>query len=223
VSGVSLVIPAGALVGLVGPNGSGKTTLVDLIGGLLMPQSGHIEIDGVRLERVNCPSWQSTIAYVPQQVFLFDATLAENIACGVPAAAIDHARLDTAVRLARLSECVARLPNGYQEIVGERGCRLSGGQRQRLAIARALYREASLLILDEVTSSLDSATESEIVETLHALRPDKTVLVIAHRAGALRRCDLVFELRSGKLVEHKERSGRTREEALHERHFSGGM
>jgi len=223
VSGVSLVIPAGALVGLVGPNGSGKTTLVDLIGGLLMPQSGHIEIDGVRLERVNCPSWQSTIAYVPQQVFLFDATLAENIACGVPAAAIDHARLDTAVRLARLSECVASLPNGYQEIVGERGCRLSGGQRQRLAIARALYREASLLILDEVTSSLDSATESEIVETLHALRPDKTVLVIAHRAGALRRCDLVFELRSGKLVEHKECSGRTREEALHERHFSGGM
>ena len=127
------------------------------------------------------------------------------------------------MRLARLSECVASLPRGYEEIVGERGCRLSGGQRQRLAIARALYREASLLILDEITSSLDSVTESDIVETLHALRPDKTVLMIAHRPAALRRCDLVFELRNGRLVEYQEPSGRALEAARHERHVSGRM
>jgi HlyD family secretion protein len=200
VSGVSFVVPAGAVIGFVGPNGSGKTTLLDLICGLLMPQSGHVEIDGVRLEPANCAAWQATIAYVPQQVFLFDTTLAENIAFGIPAAAIDRQRLEVAVRLARLTECVASLPHGYDEMLGERGCRLSGGQRQRLAIARALYRGASLLILDEATSSLDATAENEIVETLHALRPDRTILVIAHRGDALRHCDLVFELRNGRVV-----------------------
>jgi ATP-binding cassette, subfamily B, bacterial PglK len=200
VSGVSLVIPAGAVIGIMGPNGSGKTTLLDLICGLLTPQSGHVEVDGVRVQQANRAAWQCTIAYVPQQVFLFDATLAENIAFGVPAANIDRERLKVAVRLARLEECVANLPNGYEEMLGERGCRLSGGQRQRLAIARALYRGASLLILDEATSSLDTTAESEIVETLHALRPNRTTLVIAHRAEALRHCDLVVELRNGRVV-----------------------
>jgi ABC-type multidrug transport system fused ATPase/permease subunit len=200
VSGVSLVLPAAQIIGFVGPNGSGKSTLLDLICGLLTPQSGHIEIDGVRLGPENCAAWQSAIAYVPQQVFLFDATLAENIACGVPVAQINHERLEAAVRLARLTECVACLPHRYAEMLGERGCRLSGGQRQRLAIARALYRGASMLILDEATSSLDAAAEGEIVETLLALRPEKTILVSAHRAAAARRCDLVFELRNGGLV-----------------------
>ena len=200
VSGVSLVIPAGAVIGIMGPNGSGKTTLLDLICGLLTPQSGHVEVDGVRVQQANRAAWQCTIAYVPQQVFLFDATLAENIAFGVPAANIDRERLKVAVRLAGLEECVANLPNGYEEMLGERGCRLSGGQRQRLAIARALYRGASLLILDEATSSLDTTAESEIVETLHALRPNRTTLVIAHRAEALRHCDLVVELHNGRVV-----------------------
>ncbi len=220
-SAASMRIPAGSLVGLVGPNGSGKTTLIDLLTGLLMPQSGHIEIDGVKLEAGNCPGWQSTIAYVPQQVFLFDATFAENIACAIPAADIDYRRLEAAVRRARLSECLASLPHGYEENLGERGCRLSGGQRQRLAIARALYREASLLILDEVTSSLDSATEGEIVDTLHALCPGKTVLMIAHRPAALRRCHLIFELRNGRVVEQPDFTGRAPETARQERHGSG--
>jgi HlyD family secretion protein len=201
VSGVSLVLPARKVIGLRGPNGSGKSTLLDLICGLLIPQSGHIEVDGVRLEQGNRAAWQSTIAYVPQQVFLCDATLGENIAFGVPVAQIDHERLEAAVRLARLTECVASLPNGYAELLGERGCRLSGGLRQRVAIARALYRGASLLILDEVTSSLDAAAEDEIVEMLLALRPEKTIVVSAHRAAALRQCDLLFELRDGKIVE----------------------
>lgn len=201
VSDLSLVIPAGAIVGFIGPNGSGKTTLLDLVSGLLVPQSGHIEVDGIRLDHTNRAAWQSAIAYVPQQVFLFDATLAENIAFGIPPAQIERDRLEAAVRLARLTECVADLPNGYDERLGERGCRLSGGQRQRLAIARALYRNASLLILDEATSALDIAAEGEIIETLETLRPDKTILVIAHRTGALRHCDLVFDLRKGKIAD----------------------
>jgi ABC-type bacteriocin/lantibiotic exporter with double-glycine peptidase domain len=200
VSAVSLVLPAGAVVGFMGPNGSGKSTLLDLIGGLLTPQSGHIEVDGVRLDGTNRAAWQSTIAYVPQQVFLLDATLAENIAFGLPPGQIDPERLANAVRLAQLTDCVASLPHAYEERIGDRGCRLSGGQRQRLAIARALYRGASLLILDEATSSLDSNAESEIVETLHALRSDRTILVAAHRAGALARCDLVIEMRNGSVV-----------------------
>ena len=200
VSSVSLTIPAGAIVGLVGLNGSGKTTLLDLVSGLLVPHSGHIEVDGIHLNHANRAAWQSAVAYVPQHVFLFDATLAENIALGIPPARIDRERLEAAVRLARLTECVASLPNRYQELLGERGCRLSGGQRQRLAIARALYRDASLLILDEATSALDTTAEGEIVEMLDALRPNRTILMVAHRTGALRRCDLIFELDNGRIA-----------------------
>jgi ATP-binding cassette, subfamily B, bacterial PglK len=199
VLGASLVIPAGAIVGFIGPNGSGKTTLLDLVSGLLLPQSGHIEVDGMRLHRANCDAWQSAIAYVPQHVTLFEATLAENIAFGTPRGQIDHERLKYAVRLARLTECVAALPNGYDEWLGA-GCGLSGGQRQRLAIARALYRDASLLILDEATSALDTAAEGEITETLDLLRPNRTILIIAHRTRALSYCDFVFELSNGRVV-----------------------
>jgi ATP-binding cassette, subfamily B, bacterial PglK len=199
VLGASLVIPAGAIVGFVGPNGSGKTTLLDLVSGLLVPQSGHIEIDGMRLDRANCVAWQSTIAYVPQHITLFEATVAQNIAFGTPHAQIDRERLESAVRLARLTECVAALPNGYDEWLGA-GCALSGGQRQRLAIARALYRDASLLILDEATSALDTAAEGEITQTLDVLRPNRTILINAHRTSALRHCDLVFELCDGRIV-----------------------
>jgi ABC-type multidrug transport system fused ATPase/permease subunit len=199
VLGASLVIPAGAIVGFIGPNGSGKTTLLDLVSGLLVPQSGHIEVDGMRLDRTNCVAWQSTIAYVPQQVILFEATLAENIAFGTPRAQIDRERLESAVRLARLTECVAALRNGYDEWLGA-GCGLSGGQRQRLAIARALYRDASLLILDEATSALDTAAEGEITETLDQLRPNRTILINAHRTSALRHCDIVFSLSDGRIV-----------------------
>jgi len=199
-SDISLVIPAGTIVGFMGANGSGKTTLIDLVSGLLLPESGHIEIDGLRLDRSNYRAWQSTLAYVPQQVFLLEATLAENIAFGIPAARMDRERLEAAVRAACLTECVASFPNGYDERLGASGRTLSGGQRQRLAIARALYRDASLLILDEATSALDMSTETEITELLESLRPGRTILIIAHRTAALRRCDLVFELAGGKVI-----------------------
>jgi ABC-type multidrug transport system fused ATPase/permease subunit len=199
VLGASLVIPAGAIVGFIGPNGSGKTTLLDLVSGLLVPQSGHIEIDGMRLNRANSVAWQSTIAYVPQHPTLFEATLAENIAFGALPAQVDRERLEAAVRMARLTECVAALPNGYDEWLGA-GCGLSGGQRQRVAIARALYRDASLLILDESTSALDAAAEGEVTETLDLLRSGRTILIIAHRTNALRYCDFVVELSGGRIV-----------------------
>jgi HlyD family secretion protein len=200
ISSFSLCIPAGSAIGFVGANGSGKTTLVDLFAALLTPTSGHVEVDGIVLDQTNRSAWQSTIAYVPQDVFLLDATVAENIALGIPPERIDRKRLRLAIELARLTDCVASLPNGYEEILGDRGCRLSGGQRQLLGIARALYREATVLILDEVTSALDNAAEEEIVATLDALRPARTLLLIAHRLSALRHCDMIHQLRNGRIV-----------------------
>jgi ATP-binding cassette, subfamily B, bacterial PglK len=167
---------------------------------LLSPQSGHIEVDGIRLRDANYRSWQSTIAYVPQHVFLLEATLAENIAFGVPPAQIDRKRLHTAAQLACLTDCVAGFPAGFNERLGQTGRGLSGGERQRVAIARALYRDASMLIFDEATSSLDRASESGIGEMLQSLRVNRTILIVAHRADALRHCDIVYELAAGKIV-----------------------
>jgi ABC-type multidrug transport system fused ATPase/permease subunit len=200
-SDVSLVIPVGAIVGFKGANGSGKTTLLDLVSGLLLPQSGHIEVDGIRLRAANYRSWQSSIAYVPQHVFLLEATLAENIAFGVPPGQIDRDRLQTAAKLACLSDCIASFPAGFNERLGQGGRGLSGGERQRVAIARALYRDASMLLFDEATSSLDSASESDIGEMLQSLRVNRTILIVAHRAGALRHCDFVYELAAGKIAD----------------------
>jgi ABC-type multidrug transport system fused ATPase/permease subunit len=204
---VSLSLPAGAAIGFVGANGSGKTTLVDLLAGLLLPHSGRMEVDGIAIDPTNRSAWQSTIAYVPQHVFLLDATVAENVALGTPATQIDRKRVAAAISLARLTECVAALPSGYDEVLGERGCRLSGGQRQRLGIARALYRDASLLIFDEATSALDAVAEKEIADMLETLRPRRTVLMIAHQLSALRHCDVIHEIRNGMIV----RSGTYRE------------
>jgi HlyD family secretion protein len=200
VSNVTLRIPSGAMVGFIGANGSGKTTLVDLLAGLLVPESGHLAIDGMVVDDVNRRAWQSVIAYVPQQIFLLDTALSENIALGVTVSQIDLTRVRSAATLARLDDCVAALPNGYSEVLGERGSRLSGGQRQRLGIARALYRDASVLIMDEATGALDAAAEQAIVDTLQALRRDRTILLIAHRRTTLRHCDLIFELEAGRLI-----------------------
>ena len=202
-SDVSLVIPVGAIVGFEGANGSGKTTLLDLVSGLLLPQSGHIEVDGIRLLGANYRSWQSSIAYVPQHVFLLEATLAENIAFGVPPGQIDRDRLQTAARLACLSDCIASFPAGFNERLGQNGRGLSGGERQRVAIARALYRDASVLLFDEATSSLDSTSESDIGEMLQSLRVNRTILIVAHRAAALRHCDIVYGLAAGKIADQR--------------------
>jgi ABC-type multidrug transport system fused ATPase/permease subunit len=197
---VTLRIDAGTTVGLVGASGSGKTTLSELILGLLVPTSGTLAVDGIVLDATNRGDWQSTVAYVPQGIVVFDASLAQNIAVGVGREHLDEQRLRHAVRLAQLEPLVATFPNGYQEQLGEHGARLSGGQRQRLGIARALYRQASVLILDEATSALDRLTEDEIMSTLDALRGERTIILIAHRLSTVLRCDAIFELANGAVI-----------------------
>jgi HlyD family secretion protein len=199
IADLTLSIPSGTMIGFIGANGSGKTTLIDVVCGLLVPQSGRVDIDGVALDDANRRAWQSVIAYVPQQVFVCDASLAENVALGVKSPHIDQVRLRSAVRLARLEDCVAGLPDGYGGKLGGTGARLSGGQRQRLGIARALYRDASVIIMDEATSSLDLAAEREITDMLAELRPGRTMLLVAHRLNALRHCDVIHELENGRI------------------------
>jgi ABC-type multidrug transport system fused ATPase/permease subunit len=199
VDDVSLRIPVRAAIGLVGANGSGKTTLVDLIAGLLVPETGRIEIDGIALDDENRAAWQTRIAYVPQSIFLLDASIAENVALGISGAAIDQERLLAAAHLAQLDEFVATLPGGYGHRVGERGVRLSGGQRQRIGIARALYANASVLILDEATNALDGLTEQEMMATIGRLRGRYTIIVIAHRLSTVRACDVILEIDRGKI------------------------
>jgi ATP-binding cassette, subfamily B, bacterial PglK len=199
IDNLSIRIPARAIVGLVGANGSGKTTIVDLVAGLLVPDAGVVLVDDTVLDESNRAAWQARIAYVPQNVFLLDTTIAENIALGVPTAAIDEQRLRLAGRLAQLDEFVDALPGKYQHRVGERGVKLSGGQRQRIGIARALYTKASVLVLDEATNALDGLTEQELMSTLLRLRGHYTIVVIAHRLNMVRACDMIFELDGGKV------------------------
>jgi ABC-type multidrug transport system fused ATPase/permease subunit len=200
VDGVSLRIPVRAVIGFVGANGSGKTTLVDLIAGLLVPAQGRIEVDGIVLNEDNRAAWQARIAYVPQNIFLLDTCIAHNVALGVAAADIDRERLLAAAQLAQLDEFVATLPGGYDHVVGERGIKLSGGQRQRLGIARALYADASVLILDEATNALDGLTEQEMMATIVRLRGRYTIIVIAHRLSTVRACDVIVEFDHGKVT-----------------------
>jgi HlyD family secretion protein len=195
----SAEIRRGQVTGVVGANGAGKTTLGDLILGLLRPESGSIEVDGIALDEHNLALWRHQVAYVPQHIFLLDASILENITLGEPREAVDAQRLRAALRDASLEELVASLPGGLDYRVGERGARLSGGQRQRLGIARALYHRASLLLLDEATSALDGASEDEIIATLARLRGDHTVIVIAHRTSTLAACDIIFHLERGAL------------------------
>ena len=198
---ISLRIPKGSRVGFVGKTGSGKTTLLNVVMGLLDPASGEIRVDGHLLTSSNKRSWQQQVAHVPQSIFLTDGSIAENIALGVPADAIDIDKMRHVCRLAELAHFVEGLPQGYATSVGERGVRLSGGQIQRIGLARALYKDATVLVLDEATSALDDATEANIIEAVQRLGRRYTVLMIAHRTTTLRECDIIYKLNSGVLVE----------------------
>lgn len=198
-SGLDLTIRHGERVGIIGATGSGKSTLMDLLMGLLEPTRGVLEVDGVKIDSSTRRAWQSHIAHVPQAIYLADSSVEENIAFGTPLAAINHARVREAARQAQIAELVESMPGGYQAMVGERGVRLSGGQRQRIGIARALYKQADVIVFDEATSALDNETEKSVMASIDTLNPDLTVIIIAHRLSTLRKCDRIIELVNGRV------------------------
>jgi ATP-binding cassette, subfamily B, bacterial PglK len=198
---ISLSISQGERIALVGTTGSGKSTCSDLILGLLVPTQGTISIYGHDLhssqELIN--SWKAKVAHVPQQIYLTDASFAENIAFGIPLSSIDHERVRRSALQARISEVIESSPEGYSTLVGERGVRLSGGQRQRIGIARALYKQATLLVLDEATSALDSQTEAEVMQAIESLDRNLTIIIIAHRLSTVRNCDRIVVMDRGEI------------------------
>jgi ATP-binding cassette subfamily B protein len=198
--GLDLTIPKGARIGLVGGTGSGKSTTLDLLMGLLVPTEGEVLVDGQPMTGNLVRAWQRSIAHVPQSIYLADTTLAENIAFGIPRAAIDLQRVQDAARQAQIADFIESRPEGYEAYVGERGVRLSGGQRQRIGIARALYKRASVLVLDEATSALDNETERSVMEAIGGLQRDLTILLIAHRLTTVRHCDTIAELEDGRII-----------------------
>ena len=196
---ISLTLRKGESIALIGKSGAGKTTLVDVFLGLLIPESGDIQVDGRSVYK-SLRAWQNLIGYIPQSIFLMDDTIERNIAFGVPDQHIDRDKLKQAVELAQLSELVTQLPEGLQTNVGEHGVRLSGGQRQRIGIARALYHEREILILDEATSALDNETENLISRAIQQLSRTKTMIIIAHRLTTVEHCDRIYKLAQGRVV-----------------------
>lgn len=199
---INLTIQAGERLGIVGTSGAGKTTLADIILGLLRPHNGEFVADGTPITDENVRSWMQDVGYVPQDVFLTDSSIAENIALGIDPKHINLDKVQDAARIAQLDEFILHdLPNGYDTLVGERGVRLSGGQIQRIGIARALYNNPDLIVFDEATSALDNVTEQEVMAAIDALPGGKTIILIAHRLSTVKRCDRIALLDKGKLVD----------------------
>lgn len=199
---VSITIRKGSSVAFIGETGGGKTTLADVILGLLRPRQGRLSVDGVALNTpVVIRRWQRNLGYVPQEIYLTDDSVAANIAFGVPPGDIDPAAVERAARIANIhSFIVQELPHGYSTVVGERGVRLSGGQRQRIGIARALYRDPPVLVLDEATSDLDVATEAAVQDAITSASRERTVIMIAHRLSTTRNCDVLYVIEQGRIV-----------------------
>ena len=198
---VSISIPINHVIGIVGSSGSGKSTLIDIILGLLPPQSGHIYIDDTLITEDNIRGWQNNLGFVPQSIFLSEGSIAENIAFGISANEIDYSQVLKAIELAHLTELVEELPKGLHTKVGERGVQLSGGQRQRIGIARALYNQADVLIFDEATSALDGITEKIIMDAIHDFSGQKTIIMIAHRLKTVEKCDIIYLMEKGSIID----------------------
>ena len=197
---VSLVVRRGEAVGFVGPSGAGKSTLVDVILGLFTPTTGSVHVDGADIQK-NLRNWQNQIGYVPQSIYLTDDSLRRNVAFGLGDENIDEQAVINAIRLAQLEDFVASLTDQLDTVVGERGVRLSGGQRQRIGIARALYHNPSVLVLDEATSSLDTPTEHGVMQAVQALQGSKTVVIVAHRLSTVEYCDRLYRIENSRLTE----------------------
>lgn len=200
VQDISLSISNGSAISFVGPSGSGKTTLADIILGLLKPQEGLILADGIDIY-TNIRGWQKNIGYIPQSIYLLDDTIKRNIAFGISDDDIDEGNLSDAIQAAQLEELINRLPKGVETVVGERGVRLSGGQQQRIGIARALYNNPQVLVMDEATSSLDNLTEKFVIEAIERLRGDRTIIMIAHRLTTVQNCDTIYMMKEGQVVD----------------------
>ncbi len=197
---LDMVVPVGSRIGLVGTTGCGKTTLLDLLMGLLRPVEGEITVDGQVLEGERLQTWQRAIVHVPQHIFLADVSVTENIAFGVTRDDIDMDRVVDAANQAKIADFIEKELLSYEAVVGERGIRLSGGQRQRIGIARALYKQASVLVLDEATSALDNTTERSVMSSLAAHDRHLTVILVAHRLSTLKDCDVIYEMSEGRII-----------------------
>jgi ABC-type multidrug transport system fused ATPase/permease subunit len=197
---ISIDIKKGSMIGFVGTTGSGKSTILDIIMGLLIPTKGKIEIDDVQITENNFRNWQSNIAHVPQSIFLSDSTILENIAFGVPKSKINLEHVIRAAKMAQIHNTIIELNEGYSTLVGERGVRLSGGQRQRIGIARALYKQANVIILDEATSALDNSTEQDVMTSIERLENNLTIVIVAHRISTLKNCQKIIELSNGEII-----------------------
>lgn len=196
---INLEIHKGARVGFMGSTGSGKSTLLDILMALLPPNKGSLAIDDTTITEQNFRSWQAHIAHVPQSIFLADTTIAENIAFGVPAEQINYQRVEKAAQQSQIAKTIESWEKGYNTFVGERGVRLSGGQRQRIGIARALYKDADVIVFDEATSALDNETESAVMDAIDSIGDEITVLMVAHRLSTLKACDVIYELVAGEI------------------------
>lgn len=198
---VSIDVPQHQTVGLVGATGSGKSTAIDLFLALLEPQEGALTVDDVRIDKHTRREWQNNVGYVPQDIFLADGSIRENIAFGIAPQDIDESKVRHAAHLAHLEELLNQLSHGFDTRVGERGVQLSGGQKQRIGIARALYDDAEVLVFDEATSALDGITEKRIMDAIYEFAGTKTILMIAHRLSTVRRCDRIYLLELGRVVD----------------------
>ena len=199
IDNLSMTIPKGASVGFIGSSGAGKTTLADIILGLLKPQSGEILMDGTNIEELG-RAWHHVIGYVPQSIYMVDASIRRNVAFGIDEVLIDDEKVWKALEMAQMKDFVEKLPDGIETNVGEWGVQLSGGQRQRIAIARALYNEPDIIVLDEATAALDNETENAVMESIEALQKVKTLIIVAHRLTTIRKCDTIYEIADGKAI-----------------------
>ena len=198
---LNMLIPSNSVIGIVGPSGSGKSTLIDILLCLIKPDNGHLKIDDEIINYKNRRSWQNTIGFVAQTIFLSEGTIAENVAFGIPENQIDISQVQKVLELAHLKDFISTLDQGIHTKVGERGVQLSGGQRQRIGIARALYHNAEVLVFDEATSSLDGITEKMIMEAIHNFSGKKSIILIAHRLKTVEKCDKIFFINKGKVAD----------------------